>query len=548
MISQEAVQKILGIEEKTYITPTEMADKLNITFYPKRGSGISKNVDDFNDKLIKAFNDLKVNIVPYSESLEKVQLKKRIKRFIKLNLNNLLWIFRKLIQKPQTSFYINFKSILRMTGPFRIKKGISVVSLGEQPSDCLPMQYISNFKDNTVVTIIDFPNNINPESTFIEHFDTAMSLFAFHMTNIVIAVDKEKWMLYNFNASHPIYKLDDGKFKEHLLNALIPKIVAPISPHRFSEFKISNEKFNINDDKSKEIINDLISGSTLFNRTNLYPKGKKIDDLPFRDNFHKLIGKMHLDNRSGMSFGFFAKQMPTELSIPIKKSEFIKKAGRDVFEYNDYYINDMGEIYTLIEIDGFDEPYSIKVPDVWVMSLRSGSDKTHIIPEKDLLKLGLKNGKMWMEFPEGLEVDNDYKPSFDTKVILAHAVGNAILASIMKFNNSNPNYVNNIEKKGISISHWHGYFNEKCIPDGFMVHGGNNPHVACSSPQSAIYALMGKLSSFVDVNKSKLNYNGDIHIEPHHGTNISYPSLVSLAEFLINNPEASVLGNKYINF
>ena len=80
------------------------------------------------------------------------------------------------------------------------------------------MQYINNFKDNSIITILDFPKNISEKSSFHEHFDTALALFAYHMTNIVIGVNKEKWILYNFNASHPVFPLEE-KFKENILRA-----------------------------------------------------------------------------------------------------------------------------------------------------------------------------------------------------------------------------------------------------------------------------------------------------------------------------------------
>ena len=45
MLSQEAIEKILGIREKTTLTPEEMVGKLSLTFYPlKDSSKISKQV------------------------------------------------------------------------------------------------------------------------------------------------------------------------------------------------------------------------------------------------------------------------------------------------------------------------------------------------------------------------------------------------------------------------------------------------------------------------------------------------------------------------
>jgi hypothetical protein len=100
---------------------------------------------------------------------------------------------------------------------------------------------------------------------------------------------------------------------------------------------------------------------------------------------------------------------------------------------------------------------------------------------------------------------------------------------------------------GAAIAHWHGYIRSDLIPEGWPVYGNSNPHVACSTAQSAVYALDGKLNSFNRVMmKGKENYKGDIHIEPHHGSNITFTSIHELAKFFLKNPNASVLGNKYL--
>src|SRR5205823_2027516 len=135
------------------------------------------------------------------------------------------------------------------------------------------------------------------------HFNTALSLFAYHMTNIVLAVNEKKWLLYNFNASHPIYDVDNN-FKEDVLHALIPKIAAPIRAHRYSEFIIREQAFDIDDQEHSMFVDDLVEGSRIFDSTGLYPKGKKISDLNFRNKYYRWIGQIHLDHRNCMSYGF----------------------------------------------------------------------------------------------------------------------------------------------------------------------------------------------------------------------------------------------------
>ena len=41
-LSQETIQEILGIKERVYIHPEEMADNMNITFFPLSRKNISK--------------------------------------------------------------------------------------------------------------------------------------------------------------------------------------------------------------------------------------------------------------------------------------------------------------------------------------------------------------------------------------------------------------------------------------------------------------------------------------------------------------------------
>jgi hypothetical protein len=542
VISQEAAQKILGIKQSVHLSPQNMARELRVTLFPYH-SQATETVLDFGKKMEESLKRLGVEIVPYNDALEKVTLSKRLNRFLKYNYNNSHWLFRKLLRLPEINLFIPFTTIFSLCGSRRIRKDICIICLGEQKERGMAMQYITSFKTNSVVTIIDFPKNITSASKFDDHFNTAMSLFSYHMTNIVIAVDDKKWMLYNFNASHPIYDLDD-RFDEILLKSLIPKIAAPITPHKFKEFKIVSAKFNAEADMYQRIIKQMREGAVLLDDAHIYPPGKKIDDLPFRNNFHRLIGKMHLDNRNGMSFGYIAFQMPVENTEVIKLENFKQKYPNS-FVDSDFYIDSNKNIYILLNIK--DSELVVKVPGVWVMTLRSGSNKTHFDTERDLLKLGLVNGEMYMEFPNKSVIDNNYKPSFDTKVILAHAVGNAIISSVSHYMSNQNSYSQALKNTGMAIIHWHGYMNIKKKLPGLVVYGRDNPHVSCSSPQSALFALMGKIENFIsETNAHGPDYVGDIHVEPHHGVNVSYPSLTGLAKYILSDPEVTELGNKYL--
>ncbi len=541
MLSQDAIQEILGIKEKTCLSPREMATMMKVSFFPYDTANISPEIQVFAEKLTKTFHELGVSVVPYADTLEKVPFRKIAKRFFNIIANNFLFAVYELFRKEHPYYFINFSALRNLLKRWRIKRGISVIALGKNKTWKLPIDYTSSFTQNSIITILDQPKDIDEKSEFQKHFDTAMDLFSYHMTQIVILVSKKEWILYNFNASHPVYSIDED-FKEHVLDALVPKIVAPIRPHKFTEFVVLDEHFDVTAKDYQSQIADIVIGAKAFDATGLYPKGKKIADMPFRNGFYRWIGKIHLDNRSGMSYGFLAKQMPVEIEklVPIESA---MKQYPEISSGKDYFWSG-GKLFIVIELNG--KKFCMKVPPIWVLSQKSGSDKTNVHPETDILKLGLVDGKMYLQMPRGMKLTKDYRPSFDTKVILAHAVGNAISASILEHVKPASGYAKQAKEKGFGIAHWHGYFNPEYLPKGWLFHGNLNPHVACSTAQSAIFALDGKLNIFEKAFADNMEYNGDVHIEPHHGTNINFTSITDLAHLLRNNPQISVLGNKYL--
>lgn len=551
-LSTEAIQKILGINEKVYLTPREMADQLNITFFPYKENKVSKDIQYFAKRLADSLNRLKVNIVPYDQALSfnyRFSLIKIPQYYFFILFKVIIIFFRRIFQKDyyDDPLVPNFGVISKVQFGKKVKKGIAIIAIGENEERKLPIDYTASFTGNPIITVVDLPDWIDEDTEFHQHFDTAMQLFARHMTHIVIAVGGKRWVLYNMNASHPIYSIDesDEEFDKHLLSALIPKIAAPIRAPRFSEFIIRDNSFNPNNTLIRPLIDDMVYSGSLFEKTKLYPPGKKLTDLPFRNELYQWIGRLHLDGRSGMSYGFLARQLPTKLSKLIPEDKIPSEYAQYINQQNDFFVyND--RIFIIISILNHGN-YIMEVPDAWVLTQRSGSKKTAMDPLQDIIKIGLVAGKMILEPPRDFSITSEYRPSFDTKVILAHAVGNAIIGSILNYISPNNSFSNKLEQKGLALSHWHGYINRKHIPHGWHVYGWDKPHVACSTAQSAIYALDGKIRAFEESLNNNEDYFGDIHIEPQHGVNITYSSLRELGDFLNQAPDISKLGNIYLN-
>ena len=216
-LSKEAIKTILGIEETVELEPAEMAKNLTVTFFPLQGQPISENIKSFSEQMIRVFRELEVVIISYEDTLIDIPFWKKAYLFMRF--------VKKALKRTRSISHIRFGK--------KVRSGITIIALGESRTGNLPMDNIADFRESNVITIVDMPVGINKDTDFHKHFDTAMSLFAHHMTNIIIAVSDKEWVLYNLNASHPIYSRTD-KFKEHVLHALIPKITSPIPPKHFS--------------------------------------------------------------------------------------------------------------------------------------------------------------------------------------------------------------------------------------------------------------------------------------------------------------------------
>lgn len=545
-IPRDAIFRIFGIEKKVGCEAEEMARSLTITFFPHNPSSISKNVKTFAEELEKALRTLGVTIVAYEEALQHLPIRLLVKLYVLRIASIFLFPFRMMRQTHTTLDRFHPRVVFGVRTGRKIKKGISVIALGEGKTGALPIDFTMSFSKSNVVTILDMPSHITSDTEFHEHFDTMMGLFTRHMTNVAIVVDDASWIPYNFNASHPRFPRRKD-FARHVLFTLIPKIAAPISPPRLSEFIVEEHAFDVNDSLYKPFVSDFIESGLLFEKTKLYPPGKLLDDLPFRNDFYRWAGKIHLDERNGMSYGFLARQLPVKPSPVLTEKEASLLFGPNIKEKGEegcVFYN--GKLFIRVMFHG--EQFFVEVPEVWVLSQRSGSHKTRMNPKKDFVMLGLVGGKMILRTPQGLLLHADYKPSFDTRVILAHAIGNAVIASFLKEFRPHWEFWRVMEKNGAAIAHWHGYINPDQLPEGWWVHGAGNPRVPCSSLQSVVYALEGKMGAFSKSMEEGKEYKGDVHIEPDHGTNIVFPTLKELAEFVSAHSNVTRLGNHYFSY
>lgn len=503
LLSVEAISRIVGLDDNLIMDYKEMAKQLKVTFFPYEGKA-SQYTREFYSKLKDAFISNGVTVVPFKEAR------------MKLNHN-------------------------------KIKKGIHLIVLGDQDVKNMPAEYLVTY-DSLILTIVDDEKYIAEDymhKTFKEQADYGQALLTWHFSNFVVGVDKENWISYEATGNNGVYKTDyEGTFNNDVLKAIIAKMYAPIRPTPLSEFKIDKKGFEEDDENFKLYLDDLAEGSKLLAKTKLMDYHYSVDDVKFKKEAYKKIYSIMLDHRTGIHFGYISRQLPTALSKVYKLSE-AKEELKIEFGEKDYTVlND--DIYIKLKIKEGD--ICLKVPEIKTLTSISGANKINL-EYKDIVKMGLKNGNMSLQFAKGVNPKkNNVRASFDTKVILSNAVSTAIYASVLKYTNPKAVFPSLLENKGIALIHWHGYVNPKLIPMGWEVYGSDFPVFMCSAQQAAVYGFIGKSQAFMKHIDEKQEYElcGDIHIEPDHGVNLTWESVINAANFFLDNPEVASVGIEYL--
>ena len=297
---------------------------------------------------------------------------------------------------------------------------------------------------------------------------------------------------------------------------LIPKIAAQLVPPQRSMFTYREGALDIDRENLEVHARDFVKCSEIWHQSGLMHSHTSLEQLVFRNQFSKRIVSKYLDGRTGMSYGFFVRQLPFA-SIPAIRSDASDEHHDWDWATNPVKFAD-GKILASVRVNTID--WIVILPDISVLCTRSGCNKTNLDLSRDIVRLGLSDGKLVFDTPVGVTA-NDAQPSYDTVAILSHAIANAIIANILVAINPHAEFPSVCRHSGLSITHWHGYLGSENTPAEYFAHGESNPPVACSTPQSAVYALMGKLSVFENALNAGKPFRGDVHIEPHHGTNIS---------------------------
>jgi len=478
VLSTQAITHIIGCKPPIPLTAYEMSRSLKVAFYP----AINANpiLERFLSSLRAILIRIGVNVITYEEALRQGD-----RRYV--------------------------------------GKGIVLIAPGEGEPGNLAIDHVGNLADNTVIGIYYGEPPANG-SRFQKRIDVLVSALVWHMVHILIYVDDESWTICNMNGAIDTFSL--AQLEDRVLHSLIPKIAAPVVPPQRTDFAIERNAFDPWLPQYKAGIHDMLAGAMLLGRAGLLADQTRLDELPYRNHKYKHIAAAYLSCRTGMSYGFLSRQLPLALTPAIE----LRDAHR-MLQGLDWEQQDFIEIddHMLVAAKLGNRRFALRVPEVTVLCTRSGCDKTRLDPARDLVTLTLSKGRIILGLARGLPEGSDCQPSFDTLIILAHAVGNAILASILARIKPDSKFALALMQQGLGIAHWHGFIDATSLPTGYYLHGYDNPPVSCSTPQAAIYALMGKFTALQKSIAEGTEYIGDAHIEPSHGTNMCGSSISDLA-------------------
>ena len=482
VLSEEAVKTILGIQESVPLSPRALSKSLCVTFFPSAPA--SERVVLFAERLRHALAESGVTILQYEEAL------------------------------------------VDGSGD-KLREGVVIIAPGELKTGDLPVDHVSNLRKTTAVGIIDGPCPADRETDLQEKLNSVVKTLAWNIVQVVIYVDDEAWTIATMNGA--IIRLrQDGEFVRDVFSTLVPKLAAPVVPPHSSDFEVHEGTLDLSSVKLSQYVKDFVESGRLWAKTGLLLFHTTLDSLSFRNRFYKRLAAAYLDHRSGMSYGFLARQIATPVEPALTFPEAQRLIGPLNWNGNGFqWLHD--KLYVGVRLS--DQTLVAQVPEVRVLTTRSGCDKSNINAHRDLVMMGLSHGRVILETPKGVSAKIDCKPSYDTMTILSHAVANSLVASVLARVRPHAAFATTFQRAGMALAHWHGEIDRARLPKGYFVHGDTNPPVSCSTHQAAMYALTGKMNALRESIDKGSDFFGDVHVEPHHGINVTGESLSALARW-----------------
>ena len=295
-------------------------------------------------------------------------------------------------------------------------------------------KYIENPTTTQAIVLTDLDRDfINPQISYQEKIDIGINTLIRTFSEIVIGVSDRQISLLNMNLSDSLFAKKE--FDKFVGKSLIPKIFVPIAPLLMSRFKVGKYQ----PAKSDYAVKLVELGHSLAD-TGLFPPGFKLSQAIARKSYRDIVDVI-VNGRTGVSYGFVAYVEPPQYigDRQISETKWSKLLPVDGFSSNEVRQNHLGRRYLKTQT-----VYQ-QIPDIWLVSSRSGSNKTNLNLETDIVRIGLTSkNKLLLQLPQSIDqrskiiasykktthrdrvisdlAKTDIKPSYDIYVMLAIAL------------------------------------------------------------------------------------------------------------------------------
>lgn len=506
--------------------PSEMAKKVRVTFRPLPGDYGNQIVKKFREQLEEKLRENGVQVIPWDEAAELPKdLISRILRTrkVKSNIHAVVDVKREysLLRKAMSS--LAERIYVHTRKPDRSVMEILKISGW---ADDFTARYVQDPFNTQIITLMSLePEFADGTTTYDRKIAIGLKNLISTMSEIVMGIAPDRFSLVNMNLSDSIYLNED--LDDFILNSLIPKIYAPIKPPILTRFKKGEY-----DPSESVFASQLAELGKRVEPTALFPEGSKFSEKVARVSHRDVVEKI-LEGRTGVSYGFIAiAEAPKyEGPVTISKDEWDKLGNVEGLNDETVRESESGRWYVKTVIRG-EEIYQ-QVPDIWIVTSRSGSNKTNLDPNRDIVRIGIIKGKLYLETPKGVDLHRrDIRPSFDTYVILAQALATAL-------------YAPELIKEGLSILHFHGYPDPTWFGQSEYHSGARNPSLPCGTVEAA---LLNYSAIYEVADKNGEDIKMLCLVESDHGVNI----LGLDRDYLVNRISEGVdqghilLGGKYL--
>ena len=492
----------------------EMSKRVRVTFRTLPASYKESDIEIFRESLRECLKANQVGVIPWSEatSEDNSSLMSRIlkSRKVKRNIDAVIDV-----QKNQSAFKKVLSTIAEWIYKLLRNSNRSVMDILKISSwaDDFTAKYVQDPFKTQIITLMKLDPEFDDKSTsYDKKISIGLKNLISTMSEIVIGVSKNKFAIINMNLSDSLYKHDE--LVSFVTKSLIPKIFAPIKPPILNRF--AKGEFDSLSSESAEKLSEM--GKTLRN-TGLFPEGSKFSDKISRQSHRDVVNRI-LDGRTGVSYGFIAlAEVPQYLGgkeldkdkwdqlscVDGLNADYLRKSE----ENNRWYVKTC--------ING--KEIFQQIPDIWIVTSRSGCDKTNLNLKTDIVRIGLINGQLHLEVPKGVDLNRrDIRPSFDTYVMLAQALSTSL-------------YKPEIIKDGMPILHFHGYPASDWFSHKEYHAGATNPSLPCGTVEAALL----NFSAIYDLaNKNSGHANLFCLVESDHGVNIIGPDKDYIVNWLKN--------------